>query len=254
MSGKKSGVYKQSLRASTVPSTKHAFDNPLTIEWPGILKSDQNEVQRILQSSHCSCIGELEKKKSLLKRANGKVKVAKKIKQKGWEELEVEELDPELVKKAKEARGYLSIGLNAVTRGIENGQVDLVLVCRDTLPSQMIDHLPILCAVKKCAIIPVNGFRKCLREVVGTPALAMGVKVKRGESGDELVKSLKPFSKMVRAEWLDCFVMGSKSKVGDKRVLQKMKVKCIHSTKMNPKAKAKEAVKGGSKGKSKEQK
>lgn len=57
---------------------------------------------------------------------------------------------------SKRPAGIL-VGMNEVTRGLERGNVALVVVARDSSPPILISHLPALCYMQNAALVPACG-------------------------------------------------------------------------------------------------
>lgn len=63
------------------------------------------------------------------------------------------------------------IGLNAVTRALEKDQLRLVVSTRDLSPSRVIQHLPVLCALRKVPICPISMTSQALAKLMGSSEL-----------------------------------------------------------------------------------
>ena len=62
----------------------------------------------------------------------------------------------ELVRKIKEANGFVRKGVNEVTKAVEREQAKLVLIAMDVNPPEIVMHLPPLCKEKNIPYIFVK--------------------------------------------------------------------------------------------------
>lgn len=70
------------------------------------------------------------------------------------------------------------LGLNAVTRGLEKGEISVVVVCKGPQHSFAISHLPYLCHMKKTPLMPINDSPETFAKFFGlSHLLALGFKV-----------------------------------------------------------------------------
>lgn len=112
-------------------------------------------------------------------------------------------------KSCKKPAGLLA-GLNEVTRGLERGEVSLVVVARDVTPALLVAHIPVLCFVCGAALVVMPGDGTDVGEVLGTRrVLALGVrKMGEGEMGHgedvagRLLEGLNPLATRLDYPWL----------------------------------------------------
>jgi len=95
----------------------------------------------------------------------------------------------EMGKKLTSLKKTLVYGTNSVTRQLEKGELELVLVCADTNPRILVQHYSALCKSKSACLLPLPSGSKHLGKIFGLNSLcALGFK----RTGDhrELVSSI----------------------------------------------------------------
>lgn len=121
--------------------------------------------------------------------------------------------DSDRKKQGKKPKGLL-IGVNEVTRGLEGGDVRVVVVSRDVSPDVLVAHIPALCCVAQSRLITVCGQGDLLGAALGSKrVLAIGVRVKcEGNIVDDRVyrlgEELWKVGKMVELPWLKAGAIG----------------------------------------------
>ncbi|XP_065841082.1 ribonuclease P protein subunit p38-like [Oscarella lobularis] len=155
---------------------KHRLESPYRLTWPRVEKSVREEVLQKLQKS----LEVLLPLKSPL-------------------------TDPELVKSAKEMRGGLAVGINEVTRGIEKGQIDLLLVCLSEEPAVFTQHLISLSCLRRCHAVGLCDLSKTVAHCLGVKRVtALGFKTAEARGGhfQSLVEFVKEKTPDVQLDWL----------------------------------------------------
>lgn len=102
----------------------------------------------------------------------------------------------------------LVFGLNEVTKGVEKGILDVVIVCKDTKPHLLVRHVPVLCYVGKVKLIGLLGGGDDLGAIFGMKKL-IGVGLRKGEMCLEKLKGrLEGLNVKLEFPWLDKVDMG----------------------------------------------
>nr|CAD7197153.1 unnamed protein product [Timema douglasi] len=77
---------------------------------------------------------------------------------------------------AQKLRKYLVIGVNAVTRALENASVCCVLLAANVDPRIMVSHVPTLCAVQAVPLVMTSSLRVVTRKTLGFSCIVIGLK------------------------------------------------------------------------------
>lgn len=113
-------------------------------------------------------------------------------------------------KKSCKKPARLLVGVNEVTRALERGEVEIVVVARDVTPALLVQHVPILCFLSGAKLVVMPGDGTDVGLVLGTRrVLVMGVK-QRTEGEDEkesgaaqkILEGLKPLAAELDYPWL----------------------------------------------------
>eukprot|EP00124_Ichthyophonus_hoferi_P001822 Ihof_evm3s107 gene=Ihof_evmTU3s107 len=73
-------------------------------------------------------------------------------------------------------KGKLTVGVNAVTRALEKGALQLLLVCKSTKTSPLVQHLPTQCQRAGVPFWAVTGLASLLADTKGlNHTLAVGI-------------------------------------------------------------------------------
>lgn len=110
---------------------------------------------------------------------------------------------------SKRPAGIL-VGMNEVTKGLEKGNVALVVAARDSSPPILIAHLPALCYMRDAALVPACGNGDDIAAAFGVKkVLAFGIlrpeKVEEGAirlRSQTLLENLKPHATPLNFPWL----------------------------------------------------
>ncbi|XP_041358777.1 ribonuclease P protein subunit p38-like [Gigantopelta aegis] len=165
---------RRSLREkSKVQKSKAHLINPYSHTWPILDELVIKEViERISNLFQCLPLHgqkipwkEKQKKKELLK--NG-AKIA----------------ESEDERKRKDLRSQLAIGINAVTRGLEKDDLDLVIVCQSTEPQLITKHLIPLSACRQCPTLCIPRFSEAVAPLLGIKS-TVGIGFKKLASKEE---------------------------------------------------------------------
>ena len=65
----------------------------------------------------------------------------------------------------------MAIGINAVTRGLEKDDLDLVIACRSTEPQLITKHLIPLAACRQCPAMCIPQFSEAIAPQLGMKSL-----------------------------------------------------------------------------------
>ncbi|MBI4344697.1 MAG: 50S ribosomal protein L7ae [Euryarchaeota archaeon] len=94
--------------------------------------------------------------------------------------------------------GKLSKGTNEVTKYVERGQAQLVLIAGDVEPEEVVAHLPMLCEEKKIPYIYVPSKQELGKAAgleVPTASAAIVTPGKAKEQVEEIVEKIKALKK-----------------------------------------------------------
>jgi ribosomal protein L7Ae-like RNA K-turn-binding protein len=95
----------------------------------------------------------------------------------------VDEGDAELFRHADASTAMqgLVLGLNAVTRALENGHLDTVLLCTNVTPPLLISHFPFLSHAQQVPLIKLDCSTSALGATIGlNTAVCIGIRVRCG--------------------------------------------------------------------------
>lgn len=101
----------------------------------------------------------------------------------------------------------LVIGLNSVTRALEKDELRLVISTRDLSPSRVIQHLPVLCAMRQIPLCPLPMTSQSLAELMGASeirtVICFGFKRAKGVSvWDDIVSLVSSKSPAIDVPWI----------------------------------------------------
>jgi len=101
----------------------------------------------------------------------------------------------------------LVIGLNSVTRALENDELRLVISTRDLSPSRVIQHLPVLCAMRQIPLCPLSMTSQALAQLMGASeirtVICFGFKRVEGVSvWDDIVSLVSSKSPAIDVPWI----------------------------------------------------
>lgn len=110
-------------------------------------------------------------------------------------------------KSENEIYGELVVGLNQVTRSLEKDELRLVVCTRDLSPSKIIQHLPVLCAMRSVPLCPLNMTSQSIAQLMGPSgirtAICMGFKKTNTVSKwDEIVKVVSEKCPLIDVPWV----------------------------------------------------
>ncbi len=104
--------------------------------------------------------------------------VPKDLSEKAYEALEI-----------AKSSGKISKGTNEVTKAVERGTAELVLIAEDVMPEEIVAHIPILCEEKKAPYIYVPS-KEELGRATGMEITAASVCITKSGKGKELVEEI----------------------------------------------------------------
>jgi len=104
--------------------------------------------------------------------------VPKDLAEKSYEALEI-----------AKSSGKISKGTNEVTKAIERGSAELVLIAEDVEPEEIVAHIPLLCEEKKIPYIYVPS-KEELGRATGMEITAASVCIVKSGKGKELVEEI----------------------------------------------------------------
>lgn len=160
---------------------KNCLQDPYDISWPQLEKGVNSYVISKLKSFFQSH-PELKKVKSGGKRKRS--------------EQSPENQDP--------LRDHIFTGINVVTKKLERGSLDLVLVCKSAKPKILVQHFIPLCSTRTTPAASIGGLSKALGTDLNLKSvLAFGISLPDGVSDlRTLVESITPKLPKIDVPWL----------------------------------------------------
>ncbi|MCX8158539.1 MAG: 50S ribosomal protein L7Ae [Candidatus Diapherotrites archaeon] len=107
---------------------------------------------------------------------------------------ELREKQKQIIQKVKAKKGKIKVGINEVTKAIERGEADLVVIAEDVQPQEIVMHLPVLCEEKN---IPYGYIetKKSLGEEAGIKVGASAIAIIKD---NEVKKDIEEFAKKIK--------------------------------------------------------
>ncbi len=102
-----------------------------------------------------------------------------------------EDLEDKILEAVETARatGKLSIGTNEVTKSIERGNTELVVIAEDVEPPEVVMHLPAICEEKSTPYAYV-GEREELGRACGINVQTASMAITESGDGEDLVEEI----------------------------------------------------------------
>lgn len=148
------------------------------------------------------------------KRVVGDIEVSDRTKQSDNSDAEMreeEKIPKGSVKRLRQKPEGLVCGVNEVTRALEKDKLELVVVCRDIVPSIMISHIPGLCFINSAKLVVLPGNGTDIGTILGTKRLiGFGIRRRGKDDGDDsrnevvrsLLNGLSPLATPLDYPWL----------------------------------------------------
>lgn len=112
-----------------------------------------------------------------------------------------------LIAKRQEVREkctFMAVGLNAVTKALEDKQLEVVVVCKDVEPARLVQHIPVQAFLTGVPLVPLSGDLSLRLGAIFGIRTVMAIGFKRGTEhphGD-LVAFLKSQAVPLNIPWL----------------------------------------------------
>lgn len=112
-----------------------------------------------------------------------------------------EELENKTFEAVETARatGHVNIGTNEVTKSIERGTADLVVIAEDVEPPEVVMHLPMLCEEKDIPFTYV-GEKEDLGRAAGIGVQSASISITDSGNADDLIDEIVDEIKTLKVE------------------------------------------------------
>ncbi|CAG2057031.1 unnamed protein product, partial [Timema podura] len=152
---------------------RNVLSTPYSSYWPVLAETDEDELNNLL----AGLLSPAKLAPSTVTRSQLS-NVSSKDRRDKRKQLLQENKAANLVKnaQAQQLRKYLAIGVNAVTRALENASVCCVLLAANVDPRIMVSHVPTLCAVQAVPLVITSSLRVVTRKTLGFSCIVIGLK------------------------------------------------------------------------------